>query len=48
MRLIGAVLYTSRQHASGDLMWQAPGKGYGFPILDDMRDMLQGDDKEFH
>jgi hypothetical protein len=47
LRLIGAVLYTSEQHASGNLMWQAHGNGYGFPILDDMRDMLQGDDKLF-
>ena len=45
MRIIGAVLYASIPHLSGDLVWQEPGNGYGFPVLDDMRDMLQGEDK---
>jgi len=48
MRLIGAVLYASKEHASGKLVWQQPGNGYGFPILDDMRDVLQGDDKRYY
>ena len=47
MRLIGAVLYASMPHLSGNLVWQQPGNGYGFPVLEDMRDVLQGDDKRF-
>jgi hypothetical protein len=47
MRLIGAVLYASIPHSSGNLVWQQPGSGYGFPGLEDMRDVLQGDDKRF-
>ena len=47
MRLIGAVLYASEPHASGNLIWLKPGNGYGFPILDDMRDMLQGDKRYY-
>jgi hypothetical protein len=45
MRLIGAVLYASMAHLSGNLVWQQPGNGYGFPVLEDMREMLQGEDK---
>lgn len=45
MRLIGAVLYASMPHSTGDLVWQEPGNGYGFPVLEDMREVLQGEDK---
>lgn len=45
LKIIGAQLYASDHHASGRLMWEAPGKGYGFPVPTSMRDLLIGDDK---
>ena len=47
LQLIGALIYTSDHHASGNLMWQEPGKGYGFPVTNGIRDLLIGDDKKF-
>jgi uncharacterized protein DUF6968 len=46
LRLIGAVVYASEEHASGNLMWQGPGRGYGFPVTSEIRDLLIGDDKK--
>jgi hypothetical protein len=45
LQLIGAMIYTSDHHASGKLMWLEPGKGYGFPVTNNLRDLLVGDDK---
>jgi hypothetical protein len=47
LRTIGASIYTSDHHASGELMWLEPGKGYGFPVPNSLRDLLVGDDKTF-
>jgi len=47
LRMIGASIYASDHHASGNLMWEAPGRGYGFPVTSNLRDMLVGDDKTF-
>lgn len=47
LKMIGAQLYASDHHASGKLMWEAPGKGYGFPVGNTIRDLLVGDDKKF-
>lgn len=47
LQMIGAFIYSSDHHASGKLMWQEPGKGYGFPVTSGLRDMLIGDDKKF-
>jgi hypothetical protein len=47
LRMIGACIYTSDHHASGNLMWDAPGKGYGFPVTNSIRDLLVGDDKTY-
>lgn len=41
---IGIEIYTSEYHKSGQLMWEAPGKGYGFPVPHNARDLLIGDD----
>ena len=46
-QMIGAQIYASDHHASGKLMWHAPGKGYGFPVTNNIRDLLVGDDKKF-
>lgn len=44
---IGIEIYTSEYHKSGKLMWEAPGKGYGFPVPHNARDLLIGDDATF-
>src|SRR5262245_8236322 len=40
LRLVGAQIYTSDHHASGNLMWEEPGNGYGFPVTNSLRDLL--------
>jgi hypothetical protein len=47
MQMIGAEIYTSHHHQSGQLAWLAPGRGYGFPVANSIRDLLVGDDKKF-
>ncbi|MGE0034658.1 MAG: hypothetical protein AB7S93_03405 [Xanthobacteraceae bacterium] len=47
LKMIGAQIYASDHHASGKLMWEAPGKGYGFPVGKNLRDLLVGDDKKY-
>jgi hypothetical protein len=47
LQMIGAFLYASDHHASGKLVWLEAGKGYGFPVPNNLRDMLIGDDKKF-
>ncbi len=46
LQLIGAMIYASDHHTSGKLMWLKPGKGYGFPVTNNLRDLLIGDDRE--
>ena len=47
MQMIGAEVYTSAYHESGRLSWLAAGTGYGFPVTNNMRDLLVGDDERF-
>ena len=47
MQMIGSEIYTSAHHASGELMWLEPGRGYGFPVPSGIRDLLVGDDRKF-
>lgn len=47
LRLVGAQIYTSDYHESGELEWLEPGKGYGFPVPNSIRDLLVGDDKRY-
>ena len=42
----GAQIYASAHHAAGALMWLEPGRGYGFPVTYNLRDVLVGDDKK--
>lgn len=44
LQMIGAELYTSSYHAEGRLVFDAPGSGYGFPVVPSLRDLLVGDD----
>jgi len=48
LRMIGAFIYTSDHHTSGNLMWGAPGQGYGFPVPNTIRDLLVGEDKKYY
>ena len=45
MNMIAANLYTSEYHRAGQLFWDQPGNGYGFPVSKVLRDLAQGDDK---
>jgi hypothetical protein len=45
--MIGAELYASDQHKSGVLTGLSPGRGYGFPVPQAIRDLLVGDDRKF-
>jgi hypothetical protein len=47
MKAIGSQIYTSDHHESGNLVWLEPGRGYGFPVPNGIRDLLVGDDKTF-
>ena len=47
MQMIGAEIYASDHHRSGCLVWFEPGRGYGFPVTNNIRDLLVGDDKKF-
>lgn len=46
-QMIGAEIYTSELHASGRLRWFEQGGGYGFPVPNNIRDLLTGTDAEF-
>jgi hypothetical protein len=46
LQKVGIELYTSDAHKSGRLVWHNPGEGYGFPVSQNVRDLLVGDDTE--
>jgi hypothetical protein len=46
LQMIGAQIYASDHHASGNLSWLEPGQGYGFPLPAGIRDLLVGRDAE--
>jgi hypothetical protein len=45
LQMIGADIYTSAYHKSGQLMFEAPGRGYGFPVPASIRHLMVGDDR---
>jgi hypothetical protein len=47
LHAIGTDIYTSTYHKLGNLFFDAPGKGYGFPVPITLRDLLIGDDAKF-
>lgn len=47
LQKIGFDLYTSEAHKTGALMWEAAGRGYGFPVPVNARDLLVGEDRRF-
>jgi hypothetical protein len=46
-QMIGAELYCSDEHRSGELLWNDSWHGYGFPIPAGIRDLLVGDDAKY-
>jgi Domain of unknown function (DUF6968) len=47
LQMVGAELYTSAYHEAGTLVFDEPGRGYGFPVPANIRDMLVGDDARY-
>jgi hypothetical protein len=47
LQAIGAEIYTSSYHKSGQLFFDKPGTGYGFPVVPTFRDLLQGGDAKY-
>jgi len=45
LEMIGAEIYSSPYHATGNLYFEKPGDGYGFPVPPNLRDLLIGQDK---
>ena len=45
LEMIGAELYSSPYHATGQLYFEKPGDGYGFPVPSNLRDLLIGQDR---
>ena len=48
LQKIGIELYTSAYHENGELSWGPQGKGYGFPVTKNVRDLLIGDDAKYY
>jgi hypothetical protein len=46
LEMMGVQLYASGYHAKGRLFFEAPGRGYGFPVPANLRHRLVGDDRE--
>jgi hypothetical protein len=47
LQKIGCDLYVSGYHERGELVWQRPGNGFGFPVPPNARDWLEGEDAVF-
>lgn len=47
LQMIGFEIYTSAYHEAGELYFDRPGEGYGFPVLAPYRSMLQGEDAKY-
>jgi hypothetical protein len=47
LQMIGVEVYTSRHHEFGHLRWLAEGEGYGFPVSNNVRDLLEGNDAKY-
>jgi hypothetical protein len=47
LQAIGSDIYTSSYHGSGNLFFEAPGRGYGFPVPLSLRGLLVGEDAKY-
>lgn len=46
MQLVAVQLYMSEAHRRGDLYWDKPGNGYGYPLPSGGRETAIGDDRK--
>jgi hypothetical protein len=46
LQMVGSEIYCSDEHKSGKLSWADKWIGYGFPVPNNIRDLLVGDDKK--
>jgi hypothetical protein len=47
LQAIGAEIYSSNYHKAGQLFFDKPGDGYGFPVVPTYRHLLQGSDAKY-
>lgn len=47
LQTIGSEIYASSEHKSGQLTWVESRSGYGFPVPQNIRDSLIGDDANY-
>lgn len=47
LNMVGSELYTSDYHKAGNLASSDSWKGYGFPVPNNIRDLLIGDDAKY-
>jgi hypothetical protein len=47
LQMVGSRIHASDEHQSGRLFLEAPGRGYGFPVLPSERGLLVGDDAKY-
>lgn len=47
LHMIGTQLYASEANKSGELVWLKEGSGFGFPLPNNIRDLLVGDDARY-
>ncbi len=47
LEMIGTELYTSSYHRKGVIGYWSDWVGYGFPVPNNIRDLLVGDDKKY-
>ena len=45
LQMMGATINTSEEAKEGRLVWHTPGGGFGLPVPDNIKDILQGDDR---
>ncbi len=47
LNMIGSEIYTSEYHKAGQLSLEGADGGYGFPVPNNLRDLLIGDDAKY-
>jgi hypothetical protein len=47
LSMIGSLLYSSDEHKDGNLGWGMIGYGYGFPVVNTIRDIPVGSDAKY-
>jgi hypothetical protein len=47
LQMVGSEIYCSDAHNSGKLVWVEERTGYGFPVPNNIRDLLVGDDAKY-